>query len=156
NVISAFARDAQGVRVLWGVSTTIDGARVVTWALVSPHDNTILAAGVTFSLKLAEEMPQPGSGPAGAIASLEFPAVVQDTTFFHPLEIQPTLQGHNAPRGSVNPARNRAPPFDFPFYGISEEQVWATPAQRPPLPAVPADRLPAGYTQPGRSVLQMG
>src|SRR5262249_3404547 len=40
NVISAFARDAQGVRVLWGVSTTIDGARVVTWALVSPHDNT--------------------------------------------------------------------------------------------------------------------
>src|SRR5262245_61668341 len=37
NVFSAFARDAHGVRVLWGESAIIDGARVVTWALVSPR-----------------------------------------------------------------------------------------------------------------------
>lgn len=156
NVISGFARDAQGLRVLWGESTMVDGARVVTWALVSPHDNTILAAGVTFSLELAEEMPQPGSGPAGAIASLEFPAVVQDTTFFNHLEIQSNPLGHEAPPGSVNPDRNRVPHFDFHFYGVPEEQVWAIPDRGPPLPAVPADRLAPGYTQAGRSVLQMG
>jgi hypothetical protein len=156
NVISTFARDAQGVRVLWGESTIIDGARVVTWALVSPHDNTILAAGVTFSLKLAEEMPQPGSGPAGAIASLEFPAVVQDTTFFNHLEIQSNPHGHEAPPGSVNPDRNRVAHFDFHFYAIPEEQVWAIPDRAPPLPRVPADLLAPGYTQAGRSVLQMG
>jgi hypothetical protein len=144
------------VRVLWGESAVIDGARVVTWALVSPHDNTILAAGVTFSLKLAENMPEPGDGPAGAIAALAFPSVVQDSTFFNHLEIQSNPHGHEAPPGSVNPDRNRVPHFDFHFYGIPEEQVWAIPDLRPPLPAVPADRLPAGYTQPGRSVLQMG
>ena len=38
NVFSAFARDARGVKVLWGDSTVIDGARIVTWALVSPRD----------------------------------------------------------------------------------------------------------------------
>src|SRR5262245_33998292 len=156
NVVSAFAGDAQGVRVLWGESTIIDGARVATWALVSPQDNTILAAGVTFSLKLAENMPEPGPGPAGAIASLAFPALVRETTFFNHLEIQPEPHGHEAAPGSVNPDRNRVPHFDFHFYGIPEEQVWAIPDLRPPLPAVPADRLPAGYTQPGRSVLQMG
>src|SRR5262249_46569709 len=57
NVVSAFAADAGGVRVLWGESAIIDGSRIVTWALVSPHDHTILAAGVTFSLKLAQDLP---------------------------------------------------------------------------------------------------
>ena len=156
NVVSAFASEAHGVRVLWGESAVIDGARVVTWALVSPHDNTILAAGVTFSLKLAENMPEPGDGPAGAIAALAFPSVVQDSTFFNHLEIQSNPHGHEAPPGSVNPDRNRVPHFDFHFYGIPEEQVWAIPDLRPPLPRVPADRLPAGYTQPGRSVPEMG
>ena len=58
--------------------------------------------------------------------------------------------------GSVNPDRNRVPHFDFHFYGIPEELVWAIPDILPPLPRVPADRLPVGYTQAGRSVLQMG
>lgn len=157
NVVSSFARDVHGVRVLWGESTNVDGARVATWALVSPHDEAIVAAGVTFSLKLAKDMPQePGPGPAGAVASLDFPGAVQQATFFNHLEIQPEPHGHEAPPGSVNPDRNRVPHFDFHFYGVPEEQVWGIPDVRPPLPAVPADRLPAGYTQPGRSVLQMG
>jgi hypothetical protein len=129
---------------------------VATWARVSPRDNTILAVGVTFSEKLAEDMPVPGSGPAGAIASLAFPPTVQESTFFNHLEIQPEPAGHEAPPGSVNPDRNRVPHFDFHFYAVPEEMVWAIPDVRPPLPAVPADRLPAGYTQAGRSVLQMG
>src|SRR5262249_35913538 len=143
NVVSAFAQDAQGVRVIWGAFTIIDGARVATWALASPRDDTILAAGVTFSLKLAEDMPEPGSGPAGAVAALASPALVQDAPFSNPLETQPEPHGHEAPPGSVNPDRNRVPHFDFHFYGVPEEQVWAIPALRPPLPAVPADRLPA-------------
>ena len=155
NVVSAFARDHHGARVLWGESTLIDGARVVTWALVSPRDNTILAAGVSFSLKLAQEMPAPGDGPAGAIASLAFPAVVQQTSFFNHLEIQSNQHGHEAPPGSVNPNRNMVPHFDFHFYAIPEEQVRAIPAG-PPAPPVPANLLPPGYTQAGRSVPEMG
>jgi len=156
NFVSAFARDAQGVRVIWGESAIIDGARVATWALVSPHDNTILAVGATFSLKLAEHMPEPGSGPAGAIASLDYPTLVPDTTFFNHLEMQSNLHGHDTPRGSINPIRNSVPHFDFHFYSIPEEQVWAIPGALPPLPPVAADRLPPGYIQPGPSILEMG
>src|SRR5262249_21334292 len=97
-----------------------------------------------------------GSGPAGAIASLDFPALVQETTFFNHLEMQSNLHGHDTPRGSVNPTRNSVPHFDFHFYGIAEEQVWGIPALSPPLPPVAADLLPAGYIQPGPSILQMG
>ena len=103
NVISAFARDAHGVRVLWGESTIIDGARVMTWTLVSPRDRKILAVGATFSLELAEDMPGEGDGPDGAIAALEFPALIQETTFFNHLEIHSNPNGHEAPPGSVNP-----------------------------------------------------
>ena len=156
NVVSDFARDAHGVRVLWGESRIVDGARVVTWALVSPRHNTILAVGVTFSQDLAEEMPEPGDGPDHAIASLEFPALVQETTYFNHLEIHSNPFGHDTPRGSINPIRNSVPHFDFHFYSIPEEQVWTIPAALPPLPPVAADLLPAGYIQPGPSIVEMG
>jgi hypothetical protein len=157
NFVSAFAREAQGVRVIWGEATVIDSARMVTWALVSPQENQILAVGATMSLTFFDNQPQErGPGPAGAWASLDFPDVVRDTTFFNHLEIQSEPNGHVAPPGSVNPDRNRVPHFDFHFYAIPEEQVWAIPLRTPPLPAVPADRLPAGYLQPGFSQLQMG
>ena len=156
NVISPFAGDAHGVRVIWGESTIVDGSRIATWALVSPHDSTILAVGATFSLKLAEEMPEPGTGPAHAIASLDFPGFVQETTYFNHLEIQSNPLGHDTPRGSINPIRNSVPHFDFHFYSIPEEQVWDIPAALPPLPPVAADRLPPGYIQPGPSILEMG
>ncbi len=158
NVVSAYARGAQGVRVIWGDHTVVDGSRVATWALVSPRDQTILAVGVTFGLDLAEDMPEEGDGPAGAIASLEFPALVQEATFFNHLEIQSNLHGHPAPPGSVNPDRNLVPHFDFHFYSIPENLVWLIPGQTPPPrpPAVPADLLPAAYTQPGPSVPEMG
>src|SRR3972149_548567 len=76
NVFSAFARDAHGVRVIWGEHTVVDGIPIATWALVHPQDGEILAVGATFSQKMAADMPESGDGPAGAIASLEFPALV--------------------------------------------------------------------------------
>lgn len=154
NVFSDYARDARGVRVLWGESTIIDGARVVTWALVSPRDHTILAVGVTFSVKLAENMPEPGDGPAGAIASLQFPALVQDTTFFNHLEIQSNEHGHESPPGS-NGTVYAVPHFDFHYYSIPEEEVWTIEAQTPPPPG-PAYELAAGYLPAGPSVAEMG
>jgi hypothetical protein len=156
NVVSEYANNGHGVRVIWGQHTVVDGSHIATWALVDPHDGTILAAGATFSLELAEEMPDPGDGPDGAIASLEFPDVVQEATFLYHIEIQSNPQGHEAPPGSVNPDRNRVPHFDFHFYSIPEELVWLIPAQAPPLPKVAADYLPAGYTQPGPSIVEMG
>jgi hypothetical protein len=156
NVVSAFARDAQGVRVIWGESTLLDGARLATWALVSPHSNEVLAVGGSISLSLIENQPQPGSGPAGAIASLAFPDVVQQTTYFNHLEIHSQLHGHPISPIAADPNRYRVPHFDLHFYAVPEEQVRAIPGLPPPLPPVPADRLPAGYAQPGPSEPQMG
>jgi len=153
NVISAFARHAHGVRVIWGESTIVDGSRIATWALVSPRDQTILAVGVTFSLKMAKNMPEDGSGPAGAFASLEFPALVQETTFFNHLEIQPEPHGHVSPPGS-NGTVYSVPHFDFHFYSIPEEEVLSIPAKNPPLP--PAYEIPSGYLPAGPSIAEMG
>ena len=156
NIFSAYARDAHGVRVIWGEHTVVDGIPIVTWALVHPRNGDILAVGATFSQKMAEDMPDSGDGPAGAFAVLEFPAIVQETTYFNHLEIGSNPNGHDTPRGSINPIRNRVPHFDFHFYSIPEKLVWAIPAALPPLPAVAADRLPTGYIQPGPSILEMG
>lgn len=158
SIFSAYARDDYGVRVIWGEHTVVDGIPIVTWALVHPQDGDILAVGASFSQKMAEDMPEPGDGPAEAIASLEFPAVVQEATFFYHLEIQSNPHGHATPPGNVNPNRNAVPHFDFHFYGIPEELVWLIPGQTPPPapPGVPADLLPAGYRQPGPALAQMG
>jgi hypothetical protein len=98
----------------------------LTWALVSPQDNAILAVGLTFSLKLAEDMPESGGGLAGAIASLRFPALVQATTFFTHLEIQPEPDGHVSPPGS-NGTVYAVPHFGFHSDSIPEEEVWSIP-----------------------------
>jgi hypothetical protein len=151
-VLAAANLTDPGSRLVWGESAIVDGARIVTWAVVSA-DNEVLAAGVTFSQKLAEDMPESGDGPAGAIASLEFPAIVQETTFFNHLEIQPEPDGHVSPPGS-NGTVYSVPHFDFHFYGIPEEEVLGIPAQNPPLP--PAYELPAGYLPAGPSIAEMG
>jgi hypothetical protein len=141
-----------GSRLVWGESAIVDGGRIVTWAVVSA-DNQVLAVGITFSQKLAADMPEHGDGPAGAIASLQFPAVVQETTFFNHLEIQPEPDGHVSPPGS-NGTVYSVPHYDFHFYGIPEDEVLAIPARNPPLP--PAYELPAGYLPAGPSLAEMG
>jgi len=158
NTASSYAQQVRGAQMIRGDRTVIDGVPIATWALVHPQDDTLLAVGVTFSQKLAEDMPEPGDGPAGAIASLNFPGIVQDTTFLYHLEIQSNIHGHATAPGNVNPNRNAVPHFDFHFYSIPEELVWLIPGQTAPPapPRVPADLLPAGYTQPGLSLPQMG
>ena len=161
HALAAFARSSHGVRggrLVWGETGLVDGATVSTWAIVSRKDGSVMAAGATVPLSVAETMPARGAGPAGAVASLDFPAVVRESTYFDHFEMHSEPTGHVAPPGAVNPNRNFVPHFDFHFYGIPEAQVRAIPLLRPPpaLPAVPADRLPAGHTQPGFSQLQMG
>jgi len=158
HVIAAFApgRGIRGSEVLWGETTLIDGAIVGTWSIVSRKDGQTLAAGATIPLSLAENQPQErGPGPAGAIASLKFPQVVQETTFFNHFELHTQPNGHPVSPLAVNPNRYRPPHFDFHFYAIPEEQVRTIPFA-PPVALVPADRLPAGYAQPGPSEPEMG
>jgi hypothetical protein len=155
DVIAAFSQEALGVRVVWGEQTVVDGSRIAAWALLAPQDNTILAVGATFSIKIAEEMPLPGDGPAGAFATLDFPALVQQTTFFNHMEIQSQEHGHESPRGAVNPNIFGVPHFDFHFYDMPEEQVRSIPAG-PPIPPVAPDLLAPGYLPAGPSIAEMG
>lgn len=158
HVVAAFAQSNGGMRggrVVWGETAVVDGAMVATWAIVSKKSGAVMAAGATVPISLAQNMPARGAGPAGAFASLDFPAVVRDTTYFNHLEMQSQKNGHPAPPGSANPDRNRVPHFDYHFYGVPEAQVWAIPPG-PPVAQVPPDRLPAGYIQPGPSEPQMG
>jgi len=129
---------------------------IVTWAVLTPEDD-LDAVGVTIPVGLFDDQPtQRGTGPAGAIASLVFPEFVQEFTYLNHFELQSQPNGHPAPPGSVNPDRNRVPHFDFHFFAVPEEVVWDIPLALPPLPLVAAERLPAGYTQPGPSEPQMG
>lgn len=158
-VMGAVAPRAGGARVIWGEASVIDGARVATWALVSPQTDEILAVGVSLPLKLVDRQPQQGgSGPAGAIASLAFPSIVQENTYFNHFELHTSPMGHPISPLAVNPDRNRVPHFDLHFYGISEAQVRAIVPTGAPLPPIPSQLLPAGYTQPGPVELipQMG
>jgi hypothetical protein len=160
HVIAAFARGRgiHGGEVLWGETTLIDGAMVGTWSIVSRQNGQILAVGATIPLSLSENQPQqPGPFPRGAIASLDFPTIAQETTYFNHLEIHTEPNGHIIAPIAVDPNRFRPAHFDFHFYAVPEAQVWMIPGREPPgLPPVPAERLPAGYAQPGRGEPQMG
>jgi len=144
-------------RLVVGDSTLVQGNLVVTWARVRDNGD-IKEVGVTIPVDLFDDQPtEPGDGPDGAIASLVFPANVRDTTYFNHFELHSNPNGHVTPPGSVNPLRNSVPHFDFHFYAIDEEDVWAIPATLPPpLPLVPAALLPVGYVQPGVSIAEMG
>ena len=154
----AQGRGMRGGRVVFGETAVVDGSVVAAWAVVSRKDGAVTAVGVSVPIELAQQMPARGAGPAGAVASLDFPAVVRETTYFNHFEMHSEQIGHVAPPGAVNPARNMVPHVDYHFYAIPEAQVWTIPLLRPPpaLPDVPAERLPAGFTQPGFSQLQMG
>lgn len=147
------------IRLVIGDVAFVEGLPIVTWARV--HDwNGVKEVGVTIPVAVFDDMPdEDGAGPHGAFASLVFPDVVQETTYFNHLELHSNPHGHDTPPGSVNPNRNSVPHFDFHFYAIDEADVWLIPASvlpPPLLPKVPAELLPAGYTQPGPSVAEMG
>ena len=144
-------------KIIAGESATVGGGTISTWARVNGAGKVIWV-GLTIPVSLAENMPPPGSGPAGAIATLHYPAVVQQTTYFNHAEIQANLHGHPTNPGYQTPDRYSEPHFDFHFYSIPVAQVLTIPFAPPfpPLPSVPAKRLPAGYAQPEFSVPQMG
>ena len=138
-----------------GDTATVEGNVVVTWARVHERHG-VQEVGVTIPVALFDDQPEPGSGPAGAIASLVFPEIVRDTTFFNHFELQSQAHGHETPPGSTNPIRNSVPHYDFHFYAIDEYDVWLIPGVPAPLPRVAAELLPYGYRQPGGSSAQMG
>jgi len=88
-----------------GDTATVEGNVVVTWARVHARHG-VQEVGVTIPVALFHDQPEPGSGPAGAIASLVFPEIVQDTTFFNHFELHSQAHGHETPPGSTNPIRN--------------------------------------------------
>lgn len=144
------------IQFVVGDAALVEESVVVSWARVH-QDHGVKEVGVTIPVALFDNQPEEGGdGPAGAIASLAFPEVVQNTTYFNHFELHTNPHGHPTAPGSVNPDRNRVPHFDFHYYAIPEELVWEIPFAAPPLPAVAADRLPPGYIQPGISEPQMG
>ena len=138
-----------------GDTATVEGNVIVTWARVHARHG-VQEVGVTIPVALFDRQPEPGSGPAGAIASLVFPEIVRDTTFFNHFELHSKPYGHETPPGSTNPIRNSVPHYDFHFYAIDEDDVWLIPGLPAPLPPVSAELLPIGYRQPGGSGAQMG
>ncbi len=144
------------IQLIFGDAELVDGNLVVSWARVH-RDHGVKEVGVTIPVAVFDDMPdEDGDGPHGAFATLDFPDVVQETTYFNHVELHSNPHGHPTGPGSVNPDRNRVPHFDLHFYAIPEELVWNIPFAAPPLPSVTPDRLPAGYTQPGISEAEMG
>ncbi len=152
---SAGAQPSQSEKIVNGESAVIAGGLASTWARVN-EQGKVIWVGLTIPLSMAENMPPPGSGPAGAVAVLNYPLVVKETTYFNHAEIQSNPFGHPTNPAYAQPTRYSAPHFDFHFYSIPVADVFPIPAGLFFTP-VAADRLPAGWAQPeARSVLQMG
>jgi len=144
-----------GDKILVGETTLVAGGPVSTWARVN-GEGKVIWVGATIPLSMVENQPPPGTGPAGAIAVLNYPPVVQQTTYFNHFELHSQAHGHPTNPGYETHDRYSEPHFDFHFYSIPVAQVLTIPLALPPLPDVPTDRLPAGYVQPEFSVPQMG
>src|SRR5688500_2661010 len=104
------------IQLVFGDAAVVDGNVVVSWARVH-EDHGVKEVGVTIPVAVFDDMPdEDGDGPAGAFASLAFPDVVRETTYFNHVELHSNPHGHPTGPGSVNPDRNRVPHFDFHFY----------------------------------------
>ena len=142
-------------KIIIGDTAEIAGGTAATWARVN-GGGKVIWVGLTIPLSMVENMPAPGTGPARAVASLNFPPIVQDTTYFYHVEIQSNQQGHGANPLYADPHRYEAPHFDFHFYNIPDADVRLIPPGVFPA-EVAADQLPARYAQPAEnSVPQMG
>jgi hypothetical protein len=141
-------------KLVEGESAVIAGGVASTWARVN-GGGKVIWVGLTIPLSMVEDQPEPGTGPEGAVAVLDYPAVVQETTYFNHAEIHSNPHGHVANPAYADINRYMVPHFDFHFYAIPVAQVWTIPPG-PPVPPVPAERVPAGYGQPAGSVPQMG
>ena len=140
---------SSGNQTVAGASQLVSGATVSTYAQLDSN-NTVLAAGALVPLTVLTNPPAaPGTGNAGAIVTLAFPAQVQQSTYLNHFEMHWEPSGHP-------PAVFQVPHFDLHFYNQTVAQVAAV---APPDPTPPAsDHVPAGYTYPGpaQTVPQMG
>jgi hypothetical protein len=138
-----------------GDSVAVGGGTVSTWARVNGVGKVIWV-GLTIPVSMAENMPERGTGPAGAFAVLNYPAVVQETTYFNHAEIQGNDHGHATNPVYAQTNRYSAAHFDIHFYNIPVADVFPIPPGLFFTPA-PAERVPLGWAQPeARSVPQMG
>jgi len=136
------------IGLVMGDTQSVNGKNVTAWSRIAP-DNTVQEVGATVPLSVFQNPPTSGTGPAGAIAVVSFPARTQATTFFNHLEIHWNPNGHP-------PAFTMVPHFDLHFYGVPVSDVRAVTAPDPVDPA--ADHVPANYVYPPASdvVPEMG
>lgn len=141
---------AAHIATIAGTTQQVCGAPVRTWATVDSHQQ-VVSVGVTFPLSIIKSPPaKPGAGPVGAVAVLNFPKVVRDTTYFNHFELQWNPNGH-PPACCLG-----VPHFDMHFYHVPVSAEMKVTAHDPAPPA--AKYIPAGYIYPGPnlSVPQMG
>lgn len=149
------ANAGQADKFIAGDSVTVAGGTASTWARVN-GGGKVIWVGLTIPLSMVENPPAPGSGPAGAFAVLNYPAVAQQTTYFNHAEIQFNEHGHPTNPRYAQTNRYSAPHFDLHFYSIPVADVFAIPPGLFFTPA-PAERVPGGWAQPEpRSIPQMG
>ena len=136
------------VQVDPGTEQTLSGNKIFTWEKLA--GNEVTEAGVTIPFAVLENPPiEPGSGPAGAIAVVDFSQIVRNTTFLNHFELNWEKDGHEPPVFMV-------PHFDFHFYNIPPSEVFKISAPDPQPPR--ANLIPEGYIYPGaeHTIPQMG
>ena len=146
-VLGCGGNDSNSVTTVFGESQTIG-------ALTARTSATLVNGQVTEAVTIVPRgmltpAPAQGTGPAGSFLSLDYPAEVQNTTFFNHIEVHYNPAGHP-------PMVFQVPHFDIHAYGITEAQVRAIPVPDTVAPA--ANRLPTGYMYDGvdRSIPEMG
>lgn len=136
------------VQVDPGTEQILSGNKIFTWEKLVGDEVT--EVGVTIPFAVFDTPPiEPGSGPAGAIAVVNFSPKVRNTTFFSYFELNWEKDGHEPPVFKV-------PHFDFHFYNIPPAEVMKISAPDPQPPRL--NLIPAGYIYPGAeyTVPQMG
>jgi hypothetical protein len=155
STVPAMAQAGNPDKLIIGQTAVVAGSEVSTWARVN-NAGHVIWVGLTIPLDLVENMPSPGSGPTGAIAVLEYPAVVRANTYFNHAEIHSQPNGHPTNPEYADPNRYGAPHFDFHFYAIPESEVRSIPFGFF-FSEVATDQLPKFYAQPEPlSVPEMG
>ncbi|HWG84591.1 MAG TPA: superoxide dismutase family protein [Deinococcales bacterium] len=135
--------------VLRGEEATVHGATVFTWARLNAVGQVV---EVGLTLPMAAITGAAAAPPAAAaLAQLNFPAIVQASTFFNHADLYFVPTGH--------PPVYQVPHWDFHFFGIPKAEVGAidctnlagpAPATVPQgwAPPIPPDAPPAAVCVP--------
>jgi hypothetical protein len=153
--LPAMGQQGYSDKIILGETAVVGGNELSTWARVNDAGQVVWV-GLTIPLALVENMPAGGSGPSGAIAVLNYPTVVKETTYFDHAEIHSEPDGHPTNPGYADTNRYGVAHFDFHFYSVPVSQVLTIPFGFF-FDEVPADQLPRFYAQPEAiSIPQMG